>query len=71
MRRSIPRLIDGIHITDPDIDEMVERSIIKGHVIGATVKLVLVERHEAPMIHQVIHRQPLFQDVPEVLLWVL
>ena len=47
---------------------MVERHVIERHVIGTTIKLVLVESYEAPMINQVVHQQPLLEDITEVLL---
>ena len=50
---------------------MVKCGIVKGHVVGATIELVFVERHEAPMVHQVVQGQPLLQDISEVLLQVL
>ena len=69
-RQSVPRLINGVHITDPDIDEMIECRIVERHVVSTTIKVVLVERHQASMVYQVVHRQPLLEDVPEVLLRV-
>ena len=69
-RRSVPRLIDGIHITDPDVDKVIEGSVVQGHVVGTTVQLVLMESYQASVIYQVVHRQPLLEDVPEVLLWI-
>ena len=70
-RRSIPRFIDGVHIADPNVDEVVQSNIIKGHVIGTTIKLVFMESNKAPMVNQVVHQQPLLEDVAKVLLRVL
>ena len=70
MRRSIPRLVNGVHITDPNVDEVVKSGVVQGHVIRPTIQLVLVESHQAPVIDEVVHRQPLFKDVAEVLLRV-
>ena len=39
---------------DSDIDEMVECRIVKRHIVGATIKLVLVESYQTPMINQVV-----------------
>ena len=44
-RRSVPRFIDGVHIADPDVDEVVESGVVQGHVVRPTIKLVLVECH--------------------------
>ena len=71
MHQSVPRLVDGVHIADPDVDEMVKCSIVEGHVVGMTIKLVLVECNETTVIDEVVHRQPLLQDITEVLLQVL
>ena len=71
MRRSIPRLVDGIHIPDPNVDKMVKGGVIERHVVGAMIKLVLMKSYQAPMVHQVVHGQPFLEDVTEVLLWVL
>ena len=49
-RRSVPRLVNGVHITDPDVDEMVKGGVIKRHVVGSPIQLVLVESHQAPMV---------------------
>ena len=70
-RRSVPRLIHGVHIPDPDIDEMIQSRIVEGHVVGTTIKLVLMESHQATMKNQVVQRQPLLEDVTEVLFRVL
>ena len=50
---------------------MVQGSVIERHVVGTTIKLVLVARYQASVINQVVHRQPLLEDVTEVLLRVL
>ena len=71
VHRSIPRLVDRVHITHPDINEVVQGSVIQRHVVSMTIQLVLMESNKAPMINQVVHRQPLLQDVLEVLFWVL
>ena len=63
--------VNGVHITDPHVDKMVKRGVIERHVVGATIKLVLVECHQASMKDQVVQRQPLFQNVTEVLFQVL
>ena len=39
----------------PQCDEMVERHIVKRHVVSATIDLVLMESHQASMINQVVH----------------
>ena len=70
-RRGVPRLVNGVHIADPDVDEMVESGVIQRHIVGTTIKLVLVESNKAPMVDQVVHRQPILKDVAEVLLRVL
>ena len=56
---------------DPDVDEVVKGGVVEGHIISTTVQLVLVEGYQAPVVDQVIHRQPLLEDVPKVLLRVL
>ena len=68
---TVPRLINGVHITDPNIDEMVKHGIVKGHIVGTTIELVLVERHKASMVNQVVHQQPLLKDIAEVLFRIL
>ena len=40
---------------DPDVDEMIKCGVVEGHVVGATIKLVLVESNKAPMINQVVY----------------
>ena len=70
MRRSIPRFIDGVHIADPDIDEVVESGVVQRHVVRTTIQLVLVEGYQASVVNQVVHQQPLLEDVPKVLLGV-
>ena len=55
---------------DPDVDQMIQSRIVKQHIIGTAVKLVLMESHKTPMVNQVVHRQPLLEDVTEVLLGV-
>ena len=71
MRRSVPRLVDGIHVPDPDVDKVIEGGIVERHVIRTTIKLVLVERYQAPVVDEVVDGQPLLKDVPKVLLRVL
>ena len=39
--------------------------------VRTTVQLILVEGYQTPVVNQVVHRQPLLEDVAEVLLWVL
>ena len=70
-RGSIPRLVDGVHIAHPDVDEVIQGSIVERHVVGTTIQLVLMESNKASMINQVVHRQPLLQDVSEVFFQVL
>ena len=65
------RFINGVHVANPDIDQMIQNRIVKQHIIGTAVKLVLMESHKTPMVNQVIHGQPLLEDVPEVLLRIL
>ena len=50
---------------------MVKGGIVKRHVVGMTIKLVLVEGYQASMVDEVVHRQPLLEDVPEVLFGIL
>ena len=69
-RRSVPRLVDRIHIADPDVDEVVESGVVEGHVISPTVELVLMERYQTPVIDEVVNGQLLLEDVPKVLLGV-
>ena len=66
-RRSIPGLINGVHITDPDVDEVIQGGVVQGHVVRTTIQLVLVEGCQAPVVDKVVHRQPFLEDVPEVL----
>ena len=47
---------------------MVESGVVQGHIVRPTIQLVLMEGHQAPMIDEVVYRQPLLEDVPEVLL---
>ena len=54
MSDSVPRLVHGIHVPYPDVDQMVQCRIIKRHIVGTTIKLVLVEGHQASMVHQVV-----------------
>ena len=70
-RRGVPRFIDSVHITDPDIDEMVKRRVVERHVVGATIELVLMEHYQAPVVDEVVNRQPLLKDATEVLFRVL
>ena len=70
MRRSVPGLINGVHITDPDVNEVVQSGVVQGHVVRPTIQLVLVEGYQAPMVDKVVHRQPLLEDVSKVLLRV-
>ena len=69
--RSVPRLVNGVHVANPDIDEMVESGVVQGHVVRTTIQLVLMESHQAPMVNQVVHRQPLLEDIPKVLFGIL
>ena len=71
MRRHVPRLINGVHILHPNIDQVVKGCVIKRHVIHLTIQLVLVESNKAPMVHQVVDGQPLLEDIAKVLLRVL
>ena len=52
-------------------DEVVQSRVVKRHVVRMTIQLVLVESNKASVVDQVIHRQPLLEDVPKVLFWVL
>ena len=70
-RQSVPRLIDGIHIPSPNIDQVVQSCIIQRHVVRPAIQLVLMESNKASMVNQVVDRQPLLKDVAEVLLRVL
>ena len=70
-RRSVPRLIDGIHIPDSDVDEVIECGIVERHIIRPAIQLVLMEGYQAPMIDEVVQQQPLLQDVPKILLDIL
>ena len=65
-----PRFIDGVHVANPDIDEVVKGGVVERHVVRTTIQLVLVEGYQAPMVDKVVHRQPLLEDVPKVLLGV-
>ena len=56
---------------DPNVDEVIQGCIVQGHVVSATIKLVLMESHQAPMINQVVYQQPLLEDVAKVLLQIL
>ena len=49
----------------------IKGSVIQRHVVRTTIQLILVEGYQAPMVHEVVHRQPLLEHVVEVLLWVL
>ena len=71
MRGSIPRLVNGVHIMHPNVDKMEQSGVVKRHVVGTMIQLVLVESNKAPMINQVVHRQPLLQDISEVFFRVL
>ena len=71
MRRSVPRLVDGIHVSDPDVDKVVESGVVQRHVVRTTIQLVLVERYQAPVEDEVINGQPFLKDVPKVLFGVL
>ena len=53
---------------DPDVDEVVKSHIVERHVVGTTIKLVLMERYQAPMVDEVVNQQPLLEDVSKVLL---
>ena len=55
MHRSIPWLINGVHIVDPDVDEVIKSGVVQRHVIGTTVQLVFMESHQASVIDQVVH----------------
>ena len=70
-RRSVPRFVDGVHIPDSDVDKVVQGRVVKRHVVGTTIKLVLMEGYQASVVNQVVQRQPLLQDIMEVLFWVL
>ena len=70
-RRSVPGFVNGVHITDPDVDQVVQGDVVQRHVIGATIQLVLMEGHQASMVDQVVQQQPLLEDVPEVLFGIL
>ena len=54
----------------PDVDEVIQSGVIKRHVVGMTIQLILVERHQASMIHEVVNGQLLLEDVPKVLIRV-
>ena len=71
MSRGVPRLIDGIHIPDPDVDEMVESGVVQGHIVRPTIQLVPMEGYQTSMVHEVVHGQPLLEYVTEVLFRVL
>ena len=71
MRRSVPRLVGDVHVASPNVDEMVPGDVVERHILRTTVQLVLMESNKVSVIDKVVHRQPLLQDIPEVLLWVL
>ena len=70
-RRSVPGFIDGVHIADPDVDKVVQGGVVQGHVVRPTIKLVLVERYQTPVVDEVVNGQPLLEDIPKVLLGIL
>ena len=70
MHGSIPRLVDGVHIVHPNVDQMIQSRVVERHVVGAMIQLVLMESNEASMVNQVVYRQPLLQNVTEVFLRV-
>ena len=70
-RRHIPSLISGVHVAHPDVDKMIQNSVVKRHIVGTTIQLVLMEGNKTSVINQVVHQQPLLQDVLEVFFWVL
>ena len=49
---------------------MVQSRVIQRHVVSVTIKLVLVEGYQASVVDEVVHRQPLLEDIPEVLLGI-
>ena len=69
--RCVPRLVNRVHVTNPDVDHMIQHSVVKRHVVGPTIQLVLIERYQASVINEVVHRQPLLEDVAKVLLGIL
>ena len=69
--RRIPSLISGVHVAHPDVDEMIQNGVVKRHIVGTTIQLVLMEGNKTSVINQVVHQQPLLQDVLEVFFWVL
>ena len=70
-RGGVPRLVDGVHIVHPDVDKVIQGGVIERHIISPTIQLVLMKSNKASMIDQVVHRQPLLQDISEVFLRVL
>ena len=46
---------------------MVQGRVVQRHVVGTTIQLVLMKRDQASVVDKVVHRQPLLEDVPEVL----
>ena len=68
MHGSIPWLINGVHVANPDIDEVVKGGVVQGHVIPPAIQLILVEGYQAPVVDEVVHRQPLLEGVPKILL---
>ena len=70
-RGSVPRLVDGVHVVDPDVDEVIKGGVVQGHVVCTTIQLVLVEGYQASVVNKVVYRQPLLEDVPKVLLGIL
>ena len=36
-RHGVPRLVDGIHVSDPDVDEVVKGGVVQGHVISPAI----------------------------------
>ena len=54
-----------------DVEEVVKCHIIKRHVVGMTIRLVLVESHQTPVMVGVVHPQPLLECISGVLLQVL
>ena len=35
--QSVPGLVNGIHIPDPDVDEVIKGCIVERHVVGTTI----------------------------------
>ena len=46
---------------------MIKGGIVERHIIRPAIKLVLVEGNQTPMVDEVVYRQPLLEDVAEVL----